>query len=137
MRSYHTGLPGITSATLLPSSGLLALGSYSKSLLLIDPTTGRPAGSLPNIASTAALSLIAWPSEAAAVGAGGLSSSWTATAGGGGGGGGWSGSSMAAADGSSISRSGVVDVCRDMLAVSDADGSVRLMQLDVDSTVSF
>jgi hypothetical protein len=38
-------------------------------------------------------------------------------------------------DGSSTSRSGV-EVATDYLAVGDADGSVRLMQLDVDDTVS-
>jgi hypothetical protein len=40
-----------------------------------------------------------------------------------------------AVDGSSTSRSRV-EVVTDYLAVGDADGSVRLMQLDIDDTVS-
>jgi hypothetical protein len=82
----------------------------------MDPSTGRYAGSLPNMASTAALSLAAWPAPAAAaagMGSGGFGMS----------------------DGSSTSRT-VVEVCRDYMAVGDADGSLRLMQLDIDDTVS-
>lgn len=30
----------------------------------------------------------------------------------------------------------VVEVCRDFMALGDADGSVRLLQLDIDGTVS-
>lgn len=121
MRTYQSGLSAITSATYLPSSSLLALGSYSRSLLLMDPSTGRQAGSLHNVASTAALSICAWPAPAAAAGAGGALGLGTAGAGTG--------------DGSSTSRS-VVEVCRDYMAVGDADGSIRLMQLDLDDTVS-
>lgn len=124
MRSYNSGIPAITAATYLPSSALLAYGGYSKSLYLMEPTTGKPVGALSNIASTAALSLAAWPAPAAAAAATGAGVTLLgATAGGG------------AFDGSSTSRSRV-DVATDYLAVGDADGSVRLWQLDVDDTVS-
>ena len=39
-------------------------------------------------------------------------------------------------DGSSTSRS-VVEVSRDFMALGDADGGVRLLQLDMDDAVSF
>lgn len=122
LRSYRTSLSAITSAAYLPSSGLLALGSYSHSLTLLDPATGREAGALPNIASTAALSLAAWPAPATTT-AGFAESVLGMSAGSGG------------ADGSSTSRS-VVDISTDFLAVGDADGSVRLMQLGIEETVS-
>lgn len=120
MRSYQSGLAAITAATCLPSSGLLALGSYSSSVTLMDPSTGRLAGTIPNMASTAALSLAAWPAPTAAAAPAGLN---TGVAGGMG-------------DGSSTSRS-VVEVSRDFMALGDADGGVRLLQLDMDDAVSF
>lgn len=124
LRSHQTSLAAITSATLLPSSGMLALGSYNPSLLLLDPSTGRRAGTLLSVASTAALSLCAWPAPATAPAVGATASGLGHTSGSGVGG-----------DGSSTSRS-TVEVCRDLLAVGDADGSVRLLQLDTDDTVS-
>jgi hypothetical protein len=120
MRSYQLGLAAITAVTYLPSSGLLALGSYSSSVTLMDPSTGRYAGTIPNMASTAALSLVAWPAPTAAAPPAGLT---TGVAGGMG-------------DGSSTSRSGV-EVSRDYMALGDADGGVRLLQLDMDDNVSF
>lgn len=124
MRSYSSGLPTITAATYLPSSSLLAYGSYSKALYLLDPATGRHAGSLPNTTSTAALSLAAWQAPTATVAAGAAGASLLGVTAGG-----------VAVDGSSTSRSRV-EVVTDYLAVGDADGSVRLMQLDIDDTVS-
>lgn len=127
MRTYNSGLSAVTSAAYLPSSGLLALGSYSRFLQLMDPSTGRHAGSLQNVASTASLSLDAWPAAAAPAAArAGAGLGLTSTAG--------FGSSMGG-DGGSTSRS-VLGVCRDFVAVGDADGSVRLLQLDMGDSVS-
>lgn len=126
LRAFHTSLSAITAAAFLPSSAVLAVGSYSRSLLLLDPVTGRQAGCLPNIAGTAALSLTAWPAQDAttAAAASTVGPAFAGTAAG-----------SAAGDGSSTSRS-VVGTSRDLLAVGDSDGSVRLVQLDTDDTVS-
>lgn len=124
MRTYYSGLSAVTSAAYLPSSGLLALGSYSRFLQLMDPSTGRHAGSLQNIVSTASLSLAAWPATAAPAAArAGAGLGLTA------------GFGSMGEDGGSTSRS-VLGICHDYVAVGDADGSVRLLQLDMGDSVS-
>jgi hypothetical protein len=130
MRTYHSGLSAVTSAAYLPSSGLLALGSYSRFLQLMDPSTGRHAGNLHNVASTASLSLAAWtaaaaPQAAARAGGAGLGST--------------AGFGSLGGDGGSTSRSALGvsnNPGRDYVAVGDADGSVRLLQLDMGGSVS-
>lgn len=60
LRTLQTPLQCITAAAYLPGSSLLALGSYSPSLLLVDPASGEQAGRLPAAAGSAALSLAGW-----------------------------------------------------------------------------
>jgi hypothetical protein len=66
LRTLQTPLPCITAAAYLPCSSLLALGSYSPSVLLVDPASGEQAGKLPAAAGSAALSLAGWQEGGAA-----------------------------------------------------------------------
>lgn len=122
MKSFQTSLPALTAATQLPGTGLLAFGTYSQSMYLWDVNMSRPAGSLDNITSTAAMSLTAWPGPSVSAARDGASVLAQAAGG-------------TQADGSCTSRS-TADLCSDFLAVGDADGSVRLLQLDTTDSVS-
>lgn len=63
LKTLQTPLQSITCSTYLPHSNLLALGSYTSSLLLLDPASGEQAGKLSDAASSAALSVTAWQEE--------------------------------------------------------------------------
>jgi hypothetical protein len=65
-RTLQTPLQCITAASYLPGSGLLALGSYSPCVLLVDPASGEQAGKLAAAAGSAALSLAGWQEGGAA-----------------------------------------------------------------------
>ncbi|KAF6253190.1 WD40-repeat-containing domain protein [Scenedesmus sp. NREL 46B-D3] len=66
LRTLQTPLQCITASSYLPGSGLLALGSYSSCVLLLDPAIGEQAGKLPAAAGSAALSLAGWQEGGAA-----------------------------------------------------------------------
>jgi hypothetical protein len=70
LRTLQPPLQCITAAAYLPGSSLLALGSYSPNVLLVDPASGEQAGKLPAAAGSAALSLAGWQEGGGAAGLG-------------------------------------------------------------------
>lgn len=71
MRTLQTPLQSITAASYLPDSSLLALGSYTPCVLLVDPASGDQAGKLPAASSSATLSLAGWQEDGGFGAAGG------------------------------------------------------------------
>ena len=63
LRTLQTPLQSILCSTYLLHSNLLAVGSYSASVLLLDPASGEQSGVLKDAASSAAISMTAWHLE--------------------------------------------------------------------------
>lgn len=60
LRTIQTPLQCITCSAFTPCSNLLALGSYSANVLLLDPSNGDQAGLLVDAGRSAALSVVGW-----------------------------------------------------------------------------